>query len=225
MNIRPFFTSLCKTIIIVCLTLFIPIIPMNAQKNPLRIGVAGVSHAHLHEVIIRLDRGDFEIVGVSESNPRILKENGLRGKVADSLFFSDINEMLDKTKPEVVVAYGSIYDHLEVVKACAPRHIHVMVEKPLAVNMEHAGQMADLARKNDILLLTNYETTWYDTNREAYRLVNEDKTLGNIHRINVFDGHQGPFEIGCGKNFTDWLTDPIQNGGGLLLTSDVTEQT
>ena len=152
MNIRPFFTSLCKTIIIVCLTLFIPIIPMNAQKNPLRIGVAGVSHAHLHEVIIRLDRGDFEIVGVSESNPRILKENGLRGKVADSLFFSDINEMLDKTKPEVVVAYGSIYDHLEVVKACAPRHIHVMVEKPLAVNMEHAGQMADLARKNDILL-------------------------------------------------------------------------
>ncbi len=217
MNIRPFFTSLCKTIIIVCLTLFIPIIPMNAQKNPLRIGVAGVSHAHLHEVIIRLDRGDFEIVGVSESNPRILKENGLRGKVADSLFFSDINEMLDKTKPEVVVAYGSIYDHLEVVKACAPRHIHVMVEKPLAVNMEHAGQMADLARKNDILLLTNYETTWYDTNREAYRLVNEDKTLGNIHRINVFDGHQGPFEIGCGKNFTDWLTDPIQNGGGAVI--------
>jgi len=62
MNIRPFFTSLCKTIIIVCLTLFIPIIPMNAQKNPLRIGVAGVSHAHLHEVIIRLDRGDLKLL-------------------------------------------------------------------------------------------------------------------------------------------------------------------
>ena len=179
MKYNPLFSRLCKAIIL-GLMLFGLLIPLNAQKNPLRIGVAGVSHAHLHEVIIRLDRGDFQIVGVSESDPRILKENGLRGKVADSLFFADIEEMLDKTKPEVVVAYGSIYDHLEVVKACAPRHIHVMVEKPLAVNMDHAEQMADLARKNNILLLTNYETTWYDTNREAYKLVNEENALGDL---------------------------------------------
>ena len=202
----------------VCVCCFLFSVSAKAQeKSPLRVGVAGVSHAHLHEVIIRLERGDFQIVGVSEKDPRILKENGLRGKVADSLFFADIHEMLEKTKPEAVVAYGSIYDHLEVVKACAPRHIHVMVEKPLAVNMEHANQMADLARENDILLLTNYETTWYPTNHKAYKLVNDEKALGPVHRINVFDGHQGPFEIGCGRDFTDWLTDPVLNGGGAVI--------
>ena len=33
----------------------------------------------------------------------------------------------------------------------------------------------------------------------------------------VHDGHQGPKEIGVNKEFFDWLTDPIQNGGGALV--------
>lgn len=185
--------------------------------KPLRLGVAGVSHGHLHEVIVRQERGDFEIVGVAESNQELRENNGLRKKLDASLFYEDLGEMLDKTEPEAVIAYGSIYDHLAVVEACAPRGIHVMVEKPLAVNMKHANRMANLARKNNILLLTNYETTWYNTNHEAYRLIKEKKAIGAINRIHIFDGHQGPVEIGCGKEFTDWLTDPKLNGGGAVI--------
>lgn len=201
----------------ILLLFFIPLF-VNAQgTKPLRLGVAGVSHGHLHEVIVRMDRGDFEVVGVAEPNLQYREHNGLRNRLPDSCFYADLEEMLDKTKPEVVVAYGSIYDHLAVVDACAPRGIHVMVEKPLAVNMKHANRMADLARKNNILLLTNYETTWYNTNHEAYRLIKEENAIGKINRINVYDGHQGPFEIGCGNEFTDWLTDPKLNGGGAVI--------
>lgn len=204
----------CKAfvcLIFVCLSL-------SAQdKKPLRLGVAGVVHGHLHEVAVRIDRGDFEVVGVAEPNEEYRMKNSLRRKLDASAFFADLEEMLDKTKPEAVVAYGSIYDHLAVVEACAPRGIHVMVEKPLAVNMKHAERIAELARKHHILVLTNYETTWYNTNREAYRLMNEEQAIGPVHRIDVYDGHQGPIEIGCGKEFTDWLTDPVQNGGGAVI--------
>lgn len=196
---------------------FLPAFVQGQSTTPLRLAVAGVSHGHLHEVIVRLDRGDFEVVGVAEQDAKLRENNGLRKKLDASLFYEDLGEMLDKTKPEAVIAYGSIYDHLAVVEACAPRGIHVMVEKPLAVNMKHATRMADLARKNKILLLTNYETTWYNTNHEAYRLIKENKVIGDINRIHVYDGHQGPIEIGCGKEFTDWLTDPVQNGGGAVI--------
>jgi predicted dehydrogenase len=190
---------------------------MNGQNNkPLRLGVAGVSHGHLAEVTRRVERGDFTVVGVYEADRQIRENNGLRKKIDGSLFYADLGEMLDRTKPEVVVAYGSIFDHLSVVEACAPRGIHVMVEKPLAVNMEHAARMAELARKHKIHLLTNYETTWYSTNHEAYSLIQNDK-IGQITRINVYDGHQGPIEIGCGKEFLDWLTDPVGNGGGAVI--------
>lgn len=190
---------------------------MNGQSNrPLRLGVAGVSHGHLAEVIRRVDRGDFTVVGVYEADKQIRENNGLRRKIDGALFYAGLEEMLDQTKPEAVAAYGSIYDHLSVVEACAPRGIHVMVEKPLAVNTEHAARMAELAGKHKIRLLTNYETTWYSANHEAYRLI-ENGAIGKIARINVYDGHQGPIEIGCGPEFLDWLADPVGNGGGAVM--------
>lgn len=38
--------------------------------------------------------------------------------------------------------------------------------------------------------------------------------IGNIKKAVIHDGHQGPKEIGCDQFFLDWLTDPVQNGGG-----------
>ncbi|MDU1892208.1 MAG: Gfo/Idh/MocA family oxidoreductase [Dysgonomonas sp.] len=186
------------------------------SEKPLRLGVAGLSHGHLWEVISRLDRGDFEVVGVAEKNTSLWDNERLRAKVSKDLFFEDLEEMLDKTKPEAVIVYESIYDHLRVVEVCAPRGIHVMVEKPLATTVKQAKRIAELARRYNIMVLTNYETTWYPSNHKAYNMVNEG-AVGELSRINVYDGHQGPIEIGCGKEFTDWLTDPVLNGGGAVI--------
>jgi predicted dehydrogenase len=92
-----------------------------------------------------------------------------------------------------------------------------MVEKPLAVSVEHAQKMKTLADKHKILLLTNYETTWYASNHKAYEIVNKNKDIGDLRKVVIHDGHQGPQEIGVNKEFLDWLTDPIQNGGGAII--------
>ncbi len=91
-----------------------------------------------------------------------------------------------------------------------------MVEKPLAVNMEHASKMLALAKKHGIHLLTNYETTWYGSNAMAYRLSINEKKIGDIRKIVFHTGHPGPVEIGCNPEFLEWLTDPVLNGGGAL---------
>lgn len=184
--------------------------------QPLRIGVAGVTHDHLGGVVSALQGGDVEVVGVWEADARYLHNNALTGKVPDKLFYSDLEKMLDKTRPDAVVAYGSIKDHLAVVQACAPRGIHVMVEKPLGATLDDAILMEALARHFGILLLTNYETTWYASNAYVKQQVQEGK-LGKLVRIDVYDGHEGPAEIGCSQKFLDWLTDPVQNGGGAVI--------
>ena len=208
--------KITRYLLMLCAFTFLTLTAKGQDGEPLRLAVAGVSHGHLWEVISRLDRGDFKIVGVAEKDDYLREHNGLRDKLDPNLFYADLGEMLDKTHPEAVIVYEPIHDHLRVVEACAPRGIHVMVEKPLAVNNEHATRMASLAREKNILLLTNYETTWYNTNHEAFRLI-DSGAIGKIDRINVYDGHQGPFEINCGKEFTDWLTDPVLNGGGAVI--------
>lgn len=183
---------------------------------PLRVGVAGLTHTHVHGLLGRAQRGDIVIVGIAEPNRELARRYMQQYGLPMSLVYTTLDEMLSKTKPEAVTAFGSIYQHLEVVQACAPKGIHVMVEKPLAVNMDHARQMAALARKYHIHLLTNYETTWYGSNRRAYELV-QSHALGEVRRLVAHDGHQGPQEIGVNKEFLDWLTDPVQNGGGALI--------
>ena len=65
-----------------------------------------------------------------------------------------------------------------------------------------------------IRVLTNYETTWYNTNQQIGVMVNTQNAIGNTLKMIVHDGHQGPKEIGCSPDFLAWLTDPVKNGGG-----------
>ncbi|MBL7858990.1 MAG: Gfo/Idh/MocA family oxidoreductase [Cyclobacteriaceae bacterium] len=198
------------------LVLTLLLIAGNACSEPLRIGIAGLTHDHVHWILGRPDRGDIQVVGIAESNKVLAQRYMDQYHLPKSMVFDTIEEMIEKTKPQAVTAFGSIYDHLAVVKACAPFGIHVMVEKPLAVNLDHARQMQALAVKYSIQLLTNYETTWYATNHKALEMV-QDNQVGSLRKIVVHDGHQGPAEIGVSAAFLEWLTDPKQNGGGAVI--------
>ncbi len=191
------------------------IISSNATAAPVRVGVAGLTHTHVHWILGRADRGDIQLVGIAEPNTALAKRYLQQHGLPMSLLFNSLEEMLEKTKPDAVTAFGSIYDHLAVVQACAPRGIHVMVEKPLAVSLDHAQQMQVLAKRHNIELLTNYETTWYATNHKAYELLQQNK-LGKLRKVVVHDGHEGPMEIGVNTEFLEWLTDPKLNGGGAI---------
>ena len=76
--------------------------------------------------------------------------------------------LLDQARPQAVVVFTDTFDHLRVVEACAARGIPVMMEKPLAVSVEHARAIERAARKANIPVMVNYETTWYASNRAAW---------------------------------------------------------
>ncbi|HSB93909.1 MAG TPA: Gfo/Idh/MocA family oxidoreductase, partial [Flavitalea sp.] len=135
-----------------------------AQKPaPIRLAVAGTSHGHVGWVFNNRDTSNVVFVGFYEPDTLLIRKHCKEHGLPASLFYTDLGKMLDELKPQGVVAFGSIYSHLAVVQACAPRGIHVMVEKPLAVSNEHALQIKALADKHKIHVLTNYETSWYYT--------------------------------------------------------------
>lgn len=187
------------------------------QTSPTRLAIAGFSHGHVIWILRNWQRKDIEIVGFWEPDADLAQRYAAQFKIPPEMIHSDLEAMLDTLQPEGVCAFGSIFEHLRVVEACAPRKIHVMVEKPLAVSLEHAEKMAALAREHAIHLITNYETTWYASTYAAYRMAVEENALGPIRKVVVHDGHQGPAEIGVGANFLRWLTDPVLNGGGAVV--------
>jgi predicted dehydrogenase len=189
----------------------------NPTQKPIRLAIAGLTHGHSAFILGRKDKSDFSLVGIYEPDHELALRNAKTYNFSPKLIYNDLGRMLDSVKPEAVVAFGSIYEHMMVVEACAPRGIHVMVEKPLATNMEHAVRMMELANKFHIFLLTDYETSWYPSTAKSFQLVNDSVYIGSIKKVVIHDGHQGPKEIGVSKEFLDWLTDPVQNGGGALI--------
>lgn len=190
----------------------------TAQSDkPVKIGVVGLTHSHVHWIFGREDRGDIEVVAIVEPNQELAQRFAKQYNFPMEMVYPSMENMIDAVEVEAVTAFGSIYEHLAVVQTFAPLGVHVMVEKPLAVSVAHAKEMEALAKKHNIHLLTNYETTWYASNQEAYRLLNEEGALGEVRKVVVHDGHEGPMEIGVNKEFLDWLTDPIENGGGAVI--------
>ncbi|WP_119080355.1 Gfo/Idh/MocA family protein [Chitinophaga alhagiae] len=187
----------------------------RAQK--LRVAVAGITHGHVGWILGRADKGDIELCGIYEPDTALAKSYAKRYGFSEQLLYHQLPTMLDAVKPEAVLGFGSVFSHLQVVEACAPRGIHVMVEKPLAVSLEHALKMEKLARQHGIHLLTNYETSWYPSVAKTFQLCLDSGYAGNIRKVVIHDGHQGPKEIGCSPEFLAWLTDPAGNGGGALV--------
>jgi len=187
----------------------------SVNDKPIRIAVARIRHDHVGWILSR-KKADVEIAGIYEPNNELVQRYAKKYGFNKELIYNDLNSMLDAVKPDVVVAFGSIYEHLSVVEACAPRHIDVMVEKPLATTLDQALRMDSLAKKYGIRLLTNFETSWYPSTMKSYQLINDSNYIGSIRKVVIHDGHQGPKEIGVSKDFFEWLTDPVQNGGGAI---------
>jgi len=189
----------------------------GALRAPLRVGMVGLVHGHVHGFLDQSRHSsEIEIVGVAETDPQLLAQTAKRYGFEPRVLFTDLEAMLEKTRPQAVLVYTNTYDHRRVVEICARHGVHVMMEKPLAVSLEDALAIQKVARESRIHVLVNYETTWYSSNRAAYDLVNEG-ALGEIRKVVVHDGHNGPREIGVEPEFLEWLTDPKLDGGGALF--------
>jgi glucose-fructose oxidoreductase len=183
----------------------------------LRIGVVGLVHGHVAGFFnSALKRSDVQILGIAEPDRQLFDRYAQQYHLNSSLYFASLDEMIAKAHPPAVVVYTSTFDHRKVVEECAQHGVHVMMEKPLAVNYRDALAMADAARTGNIHVLVNYETTWYASNKAAHDLL-EQGALGDARKVVVHDGHRGPKEIHVQPEFFAWLTDPKLNGAGALF--------
>jgi glucose-fructose oxidoreductase len=190
----------------------------STDKNkPIRVAIVGLVHGHIQGFLGSLPKNTkFELVAVVEPDTALAQRYATKFHLDSKLFYTDTDRMLDQQHPDAVLVYTDIQDHRKVIEAAARHGVSSMVEKPLATSLNDALAIRAAAREHHVQVLVNYETTWYASNQEAYNEVQQGK-LGEIRKVVVHDGHEGPKEIGVGPEFLPWLTDPVKNGAGALF--------
>jgi predicted dehydrogenase len=187
-----------------------------AAQAPLRVAIVGLEHGHVEGFLHSLPQhNNVQLVGIADADPALFAKYRTRFGLAESLYFKSMANMIETRRPQAVLVYTSVGEHRHAIEIAAQYGVSVMVEKPLTISLEDALAIRRIARHYHIHVLVNYETTWYASNRAAYSEL-EHGALGQLRRVVVHDGHQGPKEIGVPPEFLSWLTDPAQNGAGAL---------
>jgi len=157
----------------------------SQEGKPLRVAVAGLNHGHVSGFFNSARRrpADIAIVAVWDPDSTLLKKYGEANQLGSDALYTDLDKMLEAVKPEAVTTFTDTYSHLRVVEACTARHIPVMMEKPLAVDMKQARAMQLASAKYNTPVFVNYETTWYRSHGEIWNLLHEQKAGGEIRRM------------------------------------------
>ncbi len=184
---------------------------------PVRVAIVGLVHGHVQGFLHNLaSHPEIALVGISDPDPALRQKYIAKTHLSGDLFFATEAEMLKKTHPQAILVYTSIAGHRAAIEEAAPLHVAAMVEKPLATTVEDALAIQALSEKYNVPVLTNYETTWYNSNTAAVKML-EDGKIGDLRKLVVHDGHEGPKEIHVDPEFFDWLTDPKLNGAGAMF--------
>jgi predicted dehydrogenase len=184
-----------------------------AQK--IRVGVLGLVHDHVWSNLQAMARvEDVEIVGAADPNEPLLAQ--FRERTGVPRTCTDYTALLDGEKMDAVIACGTNRGTGELVQMAAARRLHVMIEKPMASDLDVADRMLVDARRAGVLLMVNWPIAWSAAIQHAYRLVREG-AIGRVWQLKWRGGHAGPREIGCSEYFCKWLYDPVENGAGALF--------
>lgn len=190
---------------------------LHAAGAPLRVAIVGLVHGHVQGFLRNLPQNNnFDLVAIVEPDTALAQRYAARFHLDSKIFYTDMDRMLVQQHPDAVLVYTTIQDHRKIIETAARHGISSMVEKPLATSLSDALAIRAAARENHVQVLVNYETTWYPSNQQVYDEVQEGK-LGEIRKVVVHDGHEGPKEIGVGPEWLPWLTDPAKNGAGALF--------
>jgi predicted dehydrogenase len=191
---------------------------LAAQENahPLRVAIVGLEHGHVEGFLGALpSHHDVELVGIADADSSLIDKYQQKYHLVQTLFYKSEANMIERVKPDAVLVYTSISEHRNAIGIAAQYGVSSMVEKPLTISYQDALAIREIAKFHHVHVLVNYETTWYASNRAAYDELNHGQ-LGDLRRVLINDGHQGPKEIGVPPEFLSFLTDPERNGAGAL---------
>lgn len=106
-------------------------------------GIAGMHAKSIH------DLDNAQLVAVADKNPdaaaKFADENECQP-------FSDVEEMLEDVKPDVVTVCTPSGAHLEPVSTCLHHDIPVLCEKPLEIQLDRVDQMIRIAEQREVKL-------------------------------------------------------------------------
>lgn len=183
--------------------------------TPIRIAAIGVSHWHsLHDAAylrLLVEMPDVELVGLHDSNATIAGERA--AALGGRPVFSDYHVMLERTRPDFVVALGEHDRMAETAHVLLDAGYPFMMEKPMGVSAVEVQGIAEKAARKQAFVAVPLSQRYQPFVARARELLEAGRfgPLSHLYfRLNRPTSARYP------AWHSAWMLDPARAGGGCL---------
>lgn len=153
----------------------------SAQINQLRYAVIGVGAGvfGMHRAALQLP--EIQVVAVADVNQEAARQ---RGEELSCPFYDDHKQLLSTVKPDVVVIMTPHPYHAQIAIDCLQAGSHVLVEKPMAVQVSEADAMIEAAEHAQRLIGVVFQHRFRPEIRAARRLIQSGQ-IGKLQHVSM----------------------------------------
>lgn len=146
------------------------------------VGCGKIADAHASQ-IVRIP--GVEIVGVCDREPLMAKQ--LFDRFPVKQYFTDLDEMLRKAKPDVVHITTPAESHFDVARICLERGVHVYIEKPVTIRAEETEILVAMAEDKNLKLTAGHDDQFTNVTRRMRALIGSGYLGGRpVHMESMF---------------------------------------
>lgn len=149
---------------------------------------------------------DAEVLAVASPTEQHVREFAERRGIRH--WFTDYRRLLEMPELDLLVLGIPNDLHCQVVVDAARAGKHVVLEKPMAMNLTECDRMIEACRQANVKLMYAEELCFAPKYMRLKALV-DSGALGEVHLIKQSEKHDGPH--------SDWFYDVRRSGGGVTL--------
>jgi myo-inositol 2-dehydrogenase / D-chiro-inositol 1-dehydrogenase len=179
---------------------------VHAPIDTVRIGLVGsgfVSAIH-HDALLAVPGA--RVMAVASPTPGRAERFAAERKIPQH--FTDFRALLDLKEIDLVVLGLPNDLHCEAALAAAQAGKHVVVEKPMALNLAECDQMIAACERAGVILGYAEEICFAPKYVRLKRLIDEG-ALGKVHLVKQSEKHDGPH--------AGWFYNTRRSGGGVTF--------
>jgi len=186
---------------------------VSNQHKALNVGVIGLGVGSMH-LADYLENSRANVVAICDKDPARLADQAGKSGLADGQCFRDYRKMLAQAGKlglqAVSVALPNVM-HAEVTIAAFKSGLHVLCEKPMAMNAREARAMLAAAKKAGRKLMINFSYRFSDQTRALKRIA-DSGMLGKIYfGRTIWHRRRGM------PGFGGWFGQKKLSGGGPVI--------
>lgn len=194
---------------------------------PKHFRIVGINFDHFHMGdLLRMaaEHPAAEIAGICDEQPARMQEAIRKFGLSPDRVFTDYNECLERTKPDLAILCPSAATHGEWTRRVAAHSVNILMEKPFAATLRQADEMAAAVVGTGKILAINWPLRWDRVSATAHRLIREG-TIGEVTQVHHRGGNRGPLCHGADKTEkvpsteekkASWFYQRALGGGSLL---------